>query len=229
MHINRLVNIQKSQHIVRFMKQCYLNYQQITYFYDHESYKILDYVSLSQAQKQAFDFLTSYSANNHDIQDLVKSVKELPQIKQILIRIQNIRTQLTKQAQEVFDKAFDNRDLKALRECIVVFFNLEILRDQIQQKVNQSLKLISQTWRQAVSCIQNISQVNTELTKQEESQQVKSYLVNGIKDMTLCTQKVYSLSLCLIERDPQCPSVFQTVQEIDTALGNPQQQGYGQT
>ena len=53
-------------------------------------------------------------------------------------------------------------------------------------------------------------------------------MINGIKEMTLCTQKVYALSLCLIERDPQCPTIFQTVQEIDTSAGNPQSTGaYG--
>jgi hypothetical protein len=30
--------------------------------------------------------------------------------------------------------------VKQLNECIIVFFNMEILRDMVQLKVNQSLK-----------------------------------------------------------------------------------------
>ena len=95
-----------------------------------------------------------------------------------------------------------------------MFFNLEILRDQIQTKVNQSLKSISSCWRQAVSSVQNVSQ-ETDMNQAEESKAVQDFLMAGVSEMTKSTQQVYALSVCLSKRDPQCKSVFQTVQEID--------------
>ena len=62
---------------------------------------------------------------------LVQKVKEMPQIKQILIKMQNVKGQLLKQTIEKFDLAFENKDQKTMNECILVFFNLEILRDKI--------------------------------------------------------------------------------------------------
>lgn len=55
----------------------------------------------------------------------------MPQIKQILIKMQNVKGQLLKQTIEKFDLAFENKDQKTMNECILVFFNLEILRDKI--------------------------------------------------------------------------------------------------
>lgn len=47
------MNIQSSQEIVEYLKMCYGHYQQVGYFYDFETYKILDFVGLSHALKQA--------------------------------------------------------------------------------------------------------------------------------------------------------------------------------
>jgi len=107
-----------------------------------------------------------------------------------------------------------------------VFFNLEILREQIQNKVNQTLKAISTTWRQVVSSIQNMGHGSTlSLGKREESQRVKDFLRAGIEEMTVHTQRMYHLARCLQERDPVCTSVFQTVQEVDAwQSGSTQQQ-----
>lgn len=53
LHINRLQNIKKSQQIVQYVKQVYTNYQNLTYCYDFETYKILDFAGLSSAIKQS--------------------------------------------------------------------------------------------------------------------------------------------------------------------------------
>jgi hypothetical protein len=90
---------------------------------------------------------------------------------------------------------------------------LEVLRDQVQNKVNQSLKAISQSWRQAISNVQNVSTLV--LDKKQEASQIQMHLINGVKDMTKYTLKIHLLSICLSQRDPICKSVFQTVQEIE--------------
>ena len=54
-----------------------------------------------------------------------------------------------------------------------------------------------------------------EVSKQEEQELVQSHLIRGVGEMTKFTQKVYMLSVCLNERDPQCKSVYQTVYEQD--------------
>ena len=45
--------------------------------------------------------------------------------------MQNVKSQLLKQTGEKFDQSFENKDQKSMNECILVFFNLEILRDKI--------------------------------------------------------------------------------------------------
>jgi hypothetical protein len=52
----------------------------------------------------------------------------------------------------------------------------------VQNKVNQSLKQISQTWRLALSEVQNVSNAD-ELSKQEEFEAIKIHLSAGIEDM----------------------------------------------
>lgn len=36
--------------------------------------------------------------------------------------------------------------------------------------------------------------------------------------MKLNTQRMYQLARCLQERDPQCPTVFQTIHELETYI-----------
>jgi len=59
-------------------------------------------------------------------------------------------------------------------------------------------------------------------TAEDEFNEVKTFMINGITEMTKYTQKVYVLSLCLSQRDRQCKDVFKTVQELD---GGGQSQG----
>ena len=71
------MNIQKSEEIVEYMKKCYSHFQQMSYFYDFDTYKILDYVALSndlrEAQPVVFGSLQETM--------LVQKVKDMPQIK----------------------------------------------------------------------------------------------------------------------------------------------------
>lgn len=163
--------------------------QLIKYSYDFDNYKILDFLGLSEALKKASSL--SY---------LNESVKKIKNVERIMIQVKNVREQLIKQTVERFDNAFEAKNAKAIVECINVFFNLEQLRDQVQSKVNQSLKSISHSWRQAISSVQNISQV--EMEKQEEHMTVQRALITGVTDMTKNTQKVYVLAICLNQRDP---------------------------
>lgn len=64
----------------------------------------------------------------------------MQKIKEIVFKISNVKSQLEKQTKERFESAFEAKNVKQLNECIIVFFNMEILRDMVQLKVNQSLK-----------------------------------------------------------------------------------------
>ena len=92
----------------------------------------MDYIRLSEAVKEATHFI---SEADHCSSNL-KKVKETPQLQEIFIKMSNVRDQLTKQTTEKFNRGFLAQDIKTLNECIIVFFNLEILREQIQSKVN---------------------------------------------------------------------------------------------
>ena len=73
---------------------------------------------------------------------------------------------MVKHSSEKFDEAVSGfgtgsneeieRKKEIVAECIIVFFNLEILREQIQNKVNQTLKQLSNSWKKAVTDIQNM-------------------------------------------------------------------------
>lgn len=43
--------------------------------------------------------------------------------------------------------------------------------------------------------------------------------MESVNDMSTSTRRMYFLALCLQSRSPQCPSVFQTVNELEHYLG----------
>ena len=88
--------------------------QLLKYSYDFDSYKILDFIGLSEALKKA-----------SQLTYLNESVKKIKNVERIMIQIKNVREQLVKQTVEKFDNAFEGKNAKQLIECINVFFNLE--------------------------------------------------------------------------------------------------------
>ena len=55
----------------------------------------------------------------------------MQKIKEIVIKIQNVKSQLEKQTKERFESAFETKNVKQLNECIIVFFNMEVLREMV--------------------------------------------------------------------------------------------------
>ena len=50
-----------------------------------------------------------------------------------------------------FQEAFDNKDRQTLVQCIQVFFNMEILSDQIQDRTNIYLKQLHSFWQKNIA------------------------------------------------------------------------------
>ena len=118
--VNKLENIKLTHQVVHQIKQVYSCFEKIKYCYDFDIYKIVDYVSLSEAM-----------ADTNCLSLLTPEIKQIPSVNKILIKIGNAKGQLIQQTKERFDNAFNLKDEVVLNECIIVFFNIEILRDQI--------------------------------------------------------------------------------------------------
>lgn len=112
------------------------------------------------------------------------------------IRLINVRQHLLSRTIERFEDGFNRLDTKMLRECILVFFNLEVLREQVQARVNATLKTISQIWRNALSSVQNLSTVGA-LTKNEQSARIREYLTTAISEIVQYTKKIHTLARAL--------------------------------
>ena len=84
------------------------------------------------------------------------------------------------------------RNTEIVNECILVFFNLEILREQIQNKVNQTLKIVSNSWKKAVTDIQNMgSNTSIHMSKREETQRIQDILLGTVTEMKVNTKRMY--------------------------------------
>lgn len=167
--INRLSNVEQSTRVIEQLKSILSTWQQVGYHYSFVDYKVNDPIKLSQTLRRHAYRESCLQANESNStgkmakerQKVVRSVMELQNIKQIQIKIDNVKEQLIKHTSEKFDDAISNladmdelsRNIETMNECIIVFFNLEILREQIQNKVNQTLKLVSNSWKKAVTDI----------------------------------------------------------------------------
>jgi hypothetical protein len=96
-------------------------------------------------------------------------------------------------------------------QCIQVFFNLEMLSDQIQTKVNQTLRSLFNSWKTQIQSLSMLvmyvtydldEKIQLAENKDEENSMVDKAISLYINEMISHTMKVYTLSLALSERDP---------------------------
>ena len=106
-------------------------YQQVSFSYDLENFTIIDPVQLAKTLRQ-FDCI-----------QLPENIRNLQKVRLMCIKLTNARDHLLKDTSTRFEKAFESREPKALKDCIKIYFQLEALREQIQTRVNQTLKSIS--------------------------------------------------------------------------------------
>lgn len=96
--------------------------QKVGFAYSYAQRKILDPLSLSVALKQ----LSVLS-----LEQKQKLAVNIPQIASKLDLLYDVQQTLEKQTIAKFQEAFENKDRQSLVQCIQVFFNMEILSDQI--------------------------------------------------------------------------------------------------
>ena len=77
--------------MVQQVKEVYQSFERIKYSYDFENYKILDFVSLSDALKSTSTFIL-----------LTPATKKVPAISSILIKISNAKQQLINETNDRF-------------------------------------------------------------------------------------------------------------------------------
>ena len=99
--VNKLRNIKQVHHTVQQLKNVYECLERIKISYDFASYKIIDFVALSEAVKQT-----------NILQLLSPDIRKVPAINQNLIKINNAKSQLTNQTTDRFNEAFEIRDTK---------------------------------------------------------------------------------------------------------------------
>lgn len=210
---SRLVMTQKCEEIIRESQLVYECLQKVSYAYSFAQRKILDPLSLSVALKK----LSVLSPDQKK-----KLAANIPQVAEKLQLLEQIQSLLERQTLAKFQEAFDNKDRQALVQCIQVFFNMEILADQIQQRTNVYLKQLHTLWQKS------IKDLNDQIQKQEslnaEAQLVDRTMAVFIEQMSQATMKVYQMSLALSEQDPTSAAAtsFEAMQETlqQTGLAN---------
>ena len=176
--------------------------QRVGYAYDFSQGKILDPLSLSVAIKQ----LGVLSPDQRQ-----KLSDNIPQVAQKLKVLEEVQVTLNSQTLARFQEAFEGRDQQTLVQCIQVFFNLEILSDQIQSRVNTTLRALFSSWKTQVNGLND--KVKGEGSQDEETQMVDRAIVTYVNEMAKHTLKVYQLAAALSERDPSSAANFETMQE----------------
>ena len=92
-----------------------------------------------------------------------------------------------------------------------MFFNLEILSDQIQNRVNTTLRALFSSWKTQINGLND--KVKGEGSQEEEAQMVDRAIVAYVNEMVKHTLKVHQLATALSERDPSSAANFETMQE----------------
>ncbi|CDW82711.1 UNKNOWN [Stylonychia lemnae] len=207
--VQRFSNILTTEIMLKDIQQIFQLVQRIGYSYDFNEKKILDPLGLSVTLKS--------SDISNDLQELSKGKKEqqetsiyqIPEVKVQLDLIQTIKTELIEQTQKKFQESYENRDIQGITQTIQIFFNLETLSDQIQGRVNQTLKSFFTVWKVQIQSLNE--RVQGVSSKDEENTMVDKSVGIYINDMIKHTLKVYTLSLALSERDPA--SAYESIQD----------------
>lgn len=118
--------------------------QKVSYSYDFNTKKILDPLSLSVALKQL-------GVLSKDEQDQLSA--NLPEVKHKLSLLTEVQKILHDSVIAKFQESFTKRDLQSMVGSIQIFFNLEILSDQIQNRVNMTLRTLNAAMKTQVSSL----------------------------------------------------------------------------
>ena len=169
---SRLVMTQKCEEIIRESQLVYECLQKVSYAYSFGQRKILDPLSLSVALKK----LSVLSPDQKK-----KLAANIPQVAEKLQLLEQIQSLLERQTLAKFQEAFDNKDRQALVQCIQVFFNLEMLTDQIQGSVNSTLRYLFASWKTQISGLNERLQSLT--SQDEEALQVDKAIGVYINEM----------------------------------------------
>jgi len=201
--IGRMKNILEAEQKLKEIQQIYTTLQKIGYCYDFQARKILDMLNLSYQLKQI---------------NPEQDYSEIPEVKEKFDLLKEIRQELQDQTTKKFIDVYEARDLQSLIVCIQVFFNQEMLTDQIQNMVNSTLRALFSSWKVQIQSLNE--KLSSLQSKEEENAMVDKSLGIYINDMIRHTQKVYTLSLALAERDPA--SAYESLQDSleKTGLSN---------
>jgi len=112
--------------------------------YDFEQNKVLDPLSLSMALKQ----VASLSA---ETQKTLSANLPTHICGDKITMLNRANKELEKHMTAKFTEAFEARDVRGLVQSIQVFFNLEALSEQIQNRVNLTLRQLFQTWKEQIN------------------------------------------------------------------------------
>jgi hypothetical protein len=119
--------------------------QKVGYSYDYQAKKILDPLSLSATLKQ-FGVLSQESRD--------KLSKNLPDVGHKITLLAEVQKALHDQTVNKFQECFASRNKQGTVSCIQVFFNLEILSEQIQNRVNVTLRSLHMSLKKQISELQ---------------------------------------------------------------------------
>eukprot|EP00347_Sterkiella_histriomuscorum_P006212 403353633 len=152
--VKRLSNILNTEILLKNIQQVFQLVQKIGYSYDFQEKKILDPLGLSVTLKSfvldSTDQITNHTQDSQQLDQqgsMMIMLSSIPEVKQYLEQIQQIKKDLIDQTSKKFQDSFENRDVQGLTQAIQIFFNLEILSDMIQARVNQTLRALFNVWK----------------------------------------------------------------------------------
>ncbi|TNV85244.1 hypothetical protein FGO68_gene13532 [Halteria grandinella] len=187
----RLNNILKTEMLLKEIQQIAQLVQKVGYAYNFSDKRILDPLSLSVTLKHF---------NSSQNETVYSQLVQIPEVKEQIELLTRVRQELNDQSLERFQECFEGRDMSGIIQSIQVFFNLEILSDQIQARVNMTLRSLFNQWKTQIQSLnEKLQQI---ANKDEENSMVDKAISVYVNEMIKQTLRVYTLSMALSERDP---------------------------
>lgn len=115
--------------------------------------------------------------------------QKLPEVAHKLSLLSDVRKRLTEHVTNRFQDCYSRRDLQGLVACIQVLFNQEILSDQVQNRVNQTLRSLHTNIKTQLAALQ--TSVNGSQPANEEFQLVDKAIGSITHDLAQQTNCTY--------------------------------------
>jgi hypothetical protein len=128
---------------------------------------------------------------NQSVLSAKDDFKGITEIEKRLDWINKISEELTKNSEKRFNEAFEAKDQSTMKNCVQIFFNMEILNEKIQTVANNVLRTLFTRWKTTITACQE--KIGTFIKKDEEMRFIEIQVKEYSNEVCRYTLQIYTL------------------------------------